>query len=40
MRKRNLLSVLAVLVIGVLTIMPGNPGAAETQLAEATFYVS
>lgn len=40
MRKRTLFSVLATLVVGVLIILPGNLGAAETQVAEATFYVS
>ncbi len=40
MRKGNLFSLLALLLAGAMSIWPGTIGAADTQLAEATFYVS
>ena len=40
MRKRSIFLTLAALVVSAMAIGPGNIGATETQLAEATFYVS
>jgi len=40
MRKRNLNLLISVLLIGGLAAWSGHVGAAQTQVAEATFYVS
>ena len=40
MRKRTQFSLIAILLVGAMTIWVGTAGAADTQLAEATFYVS
>ena len=39
-KKRSIFLTLAALVVSAIAIWPGQAGAADTQLAEATFYVS
>ena len=40
MRIKSIFFLLAVLVAGIMATGPGTIAAADTQLAEATFYVS